>query len=466
MNYKASRNGMGHLTVHRVPIFVECERGDMKFDAAWLTTAVKKAKQAELEGYFSPLHIRHHGEGETVQSAGFFKILGAGPITFKGSTRMAIYADLVITAPGIEEDVLQARLPYRSVEIFNVDEPAINSLALLDHEPPYLELPMLMVAEVEEPAADGGAPGVNVPTAGNLERVANATFANPWQSDAYSADSPVVACFRRGHSAHLFFQDEPPMAVKKLTPAQDASKPVHFEDGPPKDKKEEGGDDKGEKMEEGEGGLDVAAVCKAITDGSITVADMEEIKAAIIAQQGAVGAEEEEAPEAAPAPAPTPGEAMKNGSDHVKFAALQGKIAALEAASANRTTAEARKDLVTESMQRLEGRPLGANFQAELNDYCEKHGNEAGAAFVESMLKTLGTLADNGHKAAAFSGQTPTNTPKAALAYTDQGSEAVEKAAHFAAEHKVLAERGLVRSPEANYVASNMARAGFTNPAK
>jgi hypothetical protein len=451
MVYKATRNGMGHLTVHRVPIFVECKRGEMDFDAAWIAAAVQKAKKAELEGYFPPLHIRHHGEGETVKSAGFFKITGAGPITFKGSTRMAIYAELVITAPWVEEDVLKARLPYRSVEIFDVDEPAINSLALLDHEPPYLELPMLMVADIEGEPNRGRAP----------ESVANATFANPWQAEGYKTGEPVVACFRRGHSAHLFFQDQDTeqMAVKNTPNA------VRFAEDD-KEKTKQDGDD-AVKMEEGEGGLDVGSVVKAITDGSISVADMEEIKAAIITQQGAVGAEEEEeAPEAVAAPAPTPGEAMKNGPDALKFAALNGKIAALEAASASRSNAEARKDLVEESMLRLEGRPLGANFKGELVDYCTQHGNAAGKAFVDSVIKTLGTLPDSSHKAAAFSGQTPQNTPKAALVYTEQGTDAVEKAMHFSVEHKELAERGLVRTSEEHYVASNMARAGFTKPAK
>ena len=60
MWYDASRDADGTLTVHRVPIFCACERGDVQFDDAWISQAVNKAKQHEREGYMAPLHIRHH----------------------------------------------------------------------------------------------------------------------------------------------------------------------------------------------------------------------------------------------------------------------------------------------------------------------------------------------------------------------------------------------------------------------
>ena len=38
--YRATRNTQGHLTIHEVPIFVECTRGEMCFDGKWIATAV------------------------------------------------------------------------------------------------------------------------------------------------------------------------------------------------------------------------------------------------------------------------------------------------------------------------------------------------------------------------------------------------------------------------------------------
>tara|TARA_R110000782_G_scaffold253743_1_gene341947 strand:- start:27639 stop:29036 length:1398 start_codon:yes stop_codon:yes gene_type:complete len=458
--YKQSRNGMGHLVVHRVPIFVECKRGDTDYNAAWLNKAVRAASVAELEGYFPPLHIRHHGDGN-VESAGFFKITGAGPITFKGTTKTAVFADLVITAPWVEDSILAARLPYRSVEIIDVDQPAFSSLALLDHEPPYLELPMLMVAQADAEDSTPRRPG---DSPGSLTPVANATFANPWQAESLNPDSMVVACFRRGSSAHILFQDqdETPMAVKKTnTPAP---KGAHFaddkyekDDGPPKKE----GDD-GDKMEGDEGALDIAAVCKAIGDGSISVAEMEEIKAAIIAQQGEVAAEpeEEEAPAAAPAPAP--GEAMsKNQSTH--FAKLQGKIDAQDAKINAMETKAVRAEAIANALETLEGRPLGADPEAKFGKFFDDHGAAAFSAYVAEYKSTFAAMSTNGDtKNAAFAAQKNGAATGVALAYTEQGTEAVTKAAQFAAEHKQLG--GRVKSNEASYVSFNMARAGFAAP--
>jgi len=467
-SYKASRNDKGHLVIENVPIFVECKRGETHFSDEWIASAVRKAKQAELEGYLPPLHIRHHEAGTPVEPAGYFRIRGAAPITFKGQTRTAIFADLVVTRPGVEEDVLAARLPYRSVEIFDVDDPAINSLALLDHEPPYLELPMLMV---DEPA-DSPTPGVgDVPerTSGTLVRVADATFSNPWQSDHYTAGDPVVACFRRGHSAHLFLEDTEHMTTKTTTkteqPAAKGAKFGEYEEEKMADDVEDGekmAEEDGEEMEDG--GLDVGAVCSAIRDGSISVAEMEEIKAAIVEQMSTVGAAEEEEGEA-PAPAPTPGEAMKNEpKDGAQFAAMQAKIDAQEAKLAQMEHETARKSAVDEALVRLEGRPLGADPAAKFGKRFDELGAAGFKLYVDDLAGMFGKMpAGAAGKAAAFAGQSAA-APESALSYTDQGAEAVERATKFAAEHRELAARSMTRKSEEAYVRSNMARAGFKSP--
>jgi len=469
-SYKAKRNDKGHLIIENVPIFVECKRGDTHFSDEWIATAVSKAKQAELEGYLPPLHIRHHGDDSPVEPAGYFRIRGAGPITFKGKTRTAVFADLVVTRPWVEDDVLAARLPYRSVEIFDVDDPAINSLALLDHEPPYLELPMLMVEEPSDWRTDqDGVSELPIPTSGTLVRVAGATFANPWQSSTYKQGDPVVACFRRGHSAHLFIEDTEHMSTTKTKPTApkgSTKTSVKFADDYEKKDGEEMADekdeDKSEDMEDGEAGLDVAAVCKAIADGSITVADMEAIKAAIVAQMSDVGAETET--EEAPAPAPTPGEAMKNDpTKSAKFAAMQAKLDAQEAKLAEMERQVARKEAVDEAMLRLEGRPLGADPAAKFGKRFDELGAQGFKLYVDDLASMFGKMPTSAtSKANAFAGQD--GVSEVVLAYTDQGAEASEKAAKFSAEHRELVRHNATRHDEASYVRSNMVRAGFKAP--
>jgi len=435
--YQATKSPDGTLTIHRVPIFVECSRGSVDFDAQWIAAAVIKAKQAESEGYLPPLHVRHHEDGpgpDDVRPAGFFRILEASPITFKGTRRLAVFADLVITDPTVEADVLSKRLPYRSVEIFDVEAPAIDSLALLDHEAPYLELPMLMVADVKT--------GTSVPNRADALSFASATFGNPWLDRASQSDGPVVACFRRGHSAHLFYEDSMPNPKKEDEKMADT------------EKKE------GEQMQEGTM-LDVAALVKAIEDGSISVADMDAILAAIQKQRTAAmpEAEVEEAPAMA-APAADPKAAMAKGEMDEAMARLRGELDAQKARLNERDAADKRRDDVSVALQRLAGRPLGSDLEQRLVAFHKDHGAQAFKAYVDSMAQTFGALAGADEETlAAFAGQS-TKAPEVALSYQAAGTDAVEKAARFAREWQDLSARGVTRMGQDRYVELNMERAG------
>lgn len=434
--YRASRNPDGSLTIFQVPIFVECSRNTMEFDTAWIAAAVAKAKQAEAEGYLPPLHVRHHDgdQNENVQAAGYFRVTGTGPITFKGTRRVAIFADLIVTDPSVQVDVLAKRLPYRSVEIFDVEQPAIDSLALLDHEAPYLELPMLMVTDIQD--------GTWKTSAGQVA-FASATVRNPWdtKSATTTTDSPVVAFFRRGRSAHLFYTD-----TYKDTTMADTKAP-----------KEE----PVTKMADG-AMIDIASVVKAIEDGTISIADMDSILAAITKQRAASApAAEVEAPEAAPAAAPgAMAEAMAKGVMDVEMARLRGELDAQKARLNERDAQDRRRDDVSIAMKRLSGRPLGSDLEAKLVKFHRDHGPAAFAAYVDSMAQTFGALASDDQSLAAFADQNK-DLPKTSMKYQSLGAAAIEKAALFAREYQDLHARGHVRMSEERYIELNMDRAGF-----
>lgn len=430
MTYRATRNNAGHLVIHAVPIFVECSRGETTFGADWIAAAVAKAKQAEVEGYMPPLHVRHHEDtpvGDPARPAGFFRITHAGPMTFKGKPRLAVFADLIVTDPFVGEEVLQMRLPYRSVEIFDVADPSIGSLALLDHEAPYLQLPMLMVGEVD---------GTETP-------VASATFRNPWLARSTGEAAPVVASFRDGRRARFFIEDDENMTKTK------------FEAYPKADEKKDG-----EDMADGPA-MDVGAICAAIKSGEISVADMDALLAAIAEQKGA-GEAPAEAPEVA---APVPGEAMKADTKLTEqFAALAGENKALKARLDERDAAETRRTDVAAALKRLEGRPLGADLEGDLVAFHKEHGPKAFAAYVGKIATTFGTLEGTpaeGGRGANFAAH-PTNSSEAVLAFVEKGAEATEKAAKFSAEWRQLHDAGHTRMSEQRYVEIGMARAGIT----
>lgn len=441
MGYEATREG-GTLTIHDVPIFCACERGDFVVDEVWIARAVERARRKEREGYLPPLHTLHHGKDkeatETVRAAGVFRITRAAPITLDGKRRLAVLADLIITDPYVQDEVLRMRYPYRSIEIYEPDEePSIDSLALLDHEAPFLEMPMLVVASVEEKGDAQTVPGFG--------DVAGATFCRGDLLDLRDGDGPVVACFRRGHRTRLLFREEPEMADddKKTSEEEQELEDQDFA-------KHGDEEDDEEKMQDD--GLDVAAVVKAIESGEISVKDMDAILAAIQNQKTQAETEEEE-----PAPAAVPGEAMKKDGDKSQFAKLQGEVEALRAKDAERDASDKRRAEVSAALKRLEGRPLGAELENRLLKFHKEHGSEAFGDYIDGMAGAAGILSDD-EPNGGFEGSK--GMPEIAMKFQAHGTEAVDRATHFCREWDTLRLNGL-RTPQENYVKINMKREGF-----
>lgn len=434
--YRASRSTDGVLTIHRVPIFVECERGETKFDAKWINAAVLRARQAEQEGYLPPLHVRHH-DPETdanVRAAGFFRVLGVEEITFKGRPRMAIMADLMVTDPQVSEEVLSKRLPYRSVEIFNVDKPSIDSLALLDHEAPYLELPMLMVNDVK---ATGSS-------------VASATFSNPWLQKESTSHDAVVALFRRGSAANLLFEDNMTKTAKAEKFAGDPAK-----DMPVKDYAKT---DQAPDAAMAAPAMDCDAICAAIESGALSPEEIDKIMAAIEKAAGS-------APDAtSPAPAAVPGGESMSQDILETMATLRGEVEATKALLAARDAADRRREDVAVALKKLDGRPLGSDLEAKLQAFHRNYGPKAFQSHVEAMLTTFAALPTGSDDSAAMFSAHSQPASERAMAYMGQGTDALAKATAFSREWRELSERGAVRMSEDRYVALNMQRAGFQLP--
>lgn len=222
-------------------------------------------------------------------------------------------------------------------------------------------------------------------------------------------------------------------------------------------------DDKGgdaENMEgEGEGGdaLDVSAVVKAIESGSISIADMDAILAAVQSQK--TEAEPEEDPMSqTPAPAAAPGAEAMKASDNdlaVQFAALKGENEALKGRLDAGDAEKQRTTDVSDALTRLAGRPLGADLEGRLVKFHADFGHDAFVAYVDGMTKTTGVLPDSSGKAHAFAAQDGGKDP-VSMKYQDQGTEAVDQATNFSAIWRDLKERGMTRKTEEEYVAINM----------
>lgn len=418
--YRATKTDKA-LIIHEVEIFSACKRGDFSADERWVKHAVEKAMSEAREGYYPPLHIRHHdGDNDSVRSAGHFQITGVRPITLAGKRRNAVFADLYIKDQWAQQQIMDELLSYRSVEIFDTTEPpSIDGLALLDHEAPYLRLPMLMVSDIDDQTQG----------AGTFRALQN------------SGDGPFVY-FHAGHSFNPLSREETDMATKQLPPKTEFGEGVantnraKFEDH---DKPKKDDDDKSEHAEgdDGGGGLDVSSVVKAIESGEISIADMDAILAAIQSQGQTAEPEAE-----TPAPAAAPGaEAMKKAMTP-DMAAMQGRIDGLEAKDKSRDDSDQAKADVDSAFERLKDKPLGSDLREKLVAFRKDHGGKAFADYVESFAKAVGALPSDDGKGAAFVGQNG-KLPEVALAYMDDGgSGAVDDAARFCADYDELIAHG------------------------
>jgi hypothetical protein len=358
-------------------------------------------------------------------------------------------------------------------------------LALLDHEAPYLELPMLMVSDVRDTA---GAPQGPV--------VASATFASPWKAKTPRDEVGVLAFFRRGNSAHLVTED-PPMA-KTITQDPKRRARMAAEDAGriSDDDSNTGGGKKipakTEKMDAAdgapapEGGTTVADIIKTIKSGKIAVKDMEAIVSAIREREA------DKADDDAPADVDAPGAKMQKHEDEegvihdatetpatpadanedspvaIELAAMKGEVMALrKQLNATEATGK-RKDDVAVAMQRLKGRPMGAEIEKELIALHKEHGPKAFAALVDRLVKTFAVAPDDADAAARFAaGEVlDDDMPECVEPWHGSGAKAVKQALDFAKEWELLKSKGGLRSTQDSYVALNMARAGFKPPRK
>lgn len=433
--YRATQMADGTLVVHDVPIFCTCERvqviGGEKttlvFDEKWIRAAFAKAKSHEAEGYLPPLHGYHHDDGKEVKPAGFFRITRVGSVTLHGEKRPALIADLVFTDPNAREDVLAKKTPYLSVEIFKVlGPPKIDSLALLSDEAPFLEMPLLLV--------------------GNVDKQESALAFASLRQYASSERMPVLAFRQRGERAALLFRNgETAMA--------DESKSDEKKD-----------DEKGEGTKMEAAALDITAIVKAIEDKSISVAQMEEIQAAIAKAMAtkADPAEEEvkEAPEAA-----VPGAAMKAGADNdlaIKFARMQGELESTKNALGAIQAEAARTRDVAAAMKRLDGRPMGSDLEARLTKFHAEYGASAFKAYVDGLDTCAPNPLTGDDSSAAFganaNGQGGKLTEAVAAYMKSANPGDVDLAAKFSREYHDLKSAGVSIGTEADYIRTNMQR--------
>lgn len=191
------------------PLEVGARRNEEKIGLAWFRKAIERAEARKSEGYLAPAHILHHDvPGGTVR-VGFFEPRSIGFLTYEGKKVPVVLADLTGIPEAIFHRIEAGELPYRSVEVFDWNEPEINSLALLPDEVPFFRFPNLKIAE--KIRLDEGVESVDV--------------------KVFSDASPVRALLLAGSGGRALFRAEvETMTIQKVTVDDDGKTVVLPED--------------------------------------------------------------------------------------------------------------------------------------------------------------------------------------------------------------------------------------------
>lgn len=162
--------GVGAPTAALSPEHIEARTGNI--DRAWLSAAAGRHTKLRADnGYVPPVHIYHNEDGtnDNRDKVGFMaemrggdggmsvkevdvpvkdangKITAQATLIAQANNPDYLYCNIRDIEPEVFEKIRQKKLPYRSVEILDINVPDISSLALMFSTPPFFPLRPLNV---------------------------------------------------------------------------------------------------------------------------------------------------------------------------------------------------------------------------------------------------------------------------------------------------------------------------------
>lgn len=441
-NFRMEKDSGGRgWWVRDVPIFAVCSKSGIDFDEDWLDDAIDYNVKMEANRGAMPVVIQHTpdkpGDPE-LQPAGMAYNTRKAPIRSKtGVVKPGAVVDILFTNRDAAERARNNELLWRSPEIPAtrvgdklVAKRRFKLLSLLDrHAPHNDDLPVLTFkgesGQLWKTDADG----------------------QPWTISkgepvlAFSANDDLIVALMEPEA--MAETDKPTIAGMTFNPRTssgtlttsdgntvefDSSILLKFAD-------DDGGDDDGG----GDAKLDVAAVCKAIEDGSISIAEFAEITAAMEAAASASAPTDDDAsPDAAMEDDEDkvedgPGDVgMQNTEEVVK---LSARVETLEAEKAVREKRDACNAAADAAISDLAGRETPADIRDRLIKFGEAHGADAIKFYADDLKATLPpktplTFED------AIGGDT-SGLPEEVLKFQAKGPDAFEWAIKEAREHEL-----------------------------
>lgn len=399
LRYKSTRNDDGSYNIHSVPILGRINKGDKDapktIGAAWMRKAIEAAAvRLKDDGYTPPIHIEHHG-AETTARAGEFRLTEVRTLKYDGAEQPVLFADLVNLSKETFDAIMAGDLPYRSVEIHDLEKPAVNTLALLDDDEPFFKFPNLNAAVVDQSFS---ATRRGLAFAGNECRVLFAFKETPAVEHNYTL---VHTAGSGTKPASWGLQDSGGSAVPGTLTVPPG---VIFKD-------DDGDDDTVEKIE---------AKIKALT------AKLKKLKAQ---SEPDDKKPDDGKPDAKPA---EPMKGIASPAEVKKLAALEGRLSAAEDKLNARESADAIDARVSGAFAALKGWHISDTTKDRIRKMAALEGDAAQLA-VDTLVETYKAGVPKEPMTLAAIGAVSTDTPEV-TAYQAKGPEAFEQAQAKAAE--------------------------------
>lgn len=417
-DYVAKQNEDGTWNIFDVPIFAEHTvprtKERKKITAEWLQAAVDRAqKRLREDRYLAPLHVHHHGltmfgTSRAPERAGFVLPKAVRKMKYEGREVNVLFADLLRIPGNVYERIRNGELPYRSVEIADINEPEISSLALLENEVPFFRFPLLTVKQV-----------------------------GPSKAEKFGQDAVPAFAYRAAEpgAAVLFKFDG-----GKLMKYEDS---VETEEEKKKKREQKDEGKKSEQMQENPG---EEVTLKAIAELLKKIAE----KLGVLGSPDEAGKEEEAEGVPAEVKAASPaGEAYSK-----TFAELQARIGVLEARMKAAEKERKIAGMVQAAVRELASYNLSDDAENDLTALARAGGEEAIRAYV-SAVKKYG-VKDVPREFLAEFGAATEAEPEEVLKYSAQGPEKLELARKFSRMYDQV--KHVVTVPRDVYIATEMER--------
>lgn len=434
--YTGIRQSDGLWTIRNVPIFAEHTVRDQSGDERrigpkWMRRAIAKFRERFAEnGYLPPAHVNHHQTGREVRRAGFFRPRAIRKVRYEGENIWAMFADLVDVPDDVYQEIKAKGLPYRSVEIHDLNRPEIDSLALLADEVPFFRLSLLTIdREVREGEVAGPAK--------EMHQLAARAYRSLGGDDYMLLSDMAFFDLSVGDS-------EMKQTDRRKTPTKGGRRRYmvedeHEDEGVDVIVEDEGADEDDEHMADDEKGAGAEEALAALAA----------LQSFIESAVGGGGTPEEEAPE------PVDFSARRQRSPQRRRAGgkmtdadkrlikLEAENDALRKEFAKYQAKSDRADAISDATGKL----LEAGFEpAEYREKIEQvftaHGSEGVDLYVSTVLDEGSPAGDPPETFAEFAGDHPGDDDPIVIKYAQHGPDTVRAAKALISQYNLYAANG------------------------